>query len=37
MGKKAGDEVTVVTPTGKREMEILKLSTIHDEAEVAEK
>jgi len=33
MGKKVGDEVTVVTPTGKREMEILKLSTIHDEAE----
>lgn len=33
MGKRVGDEVTVVTPTGKREMEILKLSTIHDEAE----
>ena len=33
MGKKVGDEVVVVTPTGKREMEILKLSTIHDEAD----
>jgi transcription elongation factor GreA len=30
MGKKEGDTVTVVTPTGKREMEILKLMTIHD-------
>jgi len=33
MGKKVGDEVVVVTPTGKRELEILKLSTIHDEAD----
>jgi len=32
MGKKVGDECTVVTPTGKRELEILKLTTIHDEA-----
>ncbi len=32
MGKKVGDECTVITPTGKREMEILKLTTIHDEA-----
>jgi transcription elongation factor GreA len=31
MGKKAGDSVTVITPTGNRELEILKLSTIHDE------
>lgn len=30
MGKKEGDSVTVVTPTGKREMDILKLATIHD-------
>lgn len=30
MGKQVGDTVTVVTPTGKRELEILKLSTIHD-------
>lgn len=33
MGKKVGDEVTVVTPTGKRELEILKLATIHDQAD----
>ena len=33
MGKQVGDEVTVVTPTGKRELEILKLTTIHDEAQ----
>lgn len=33
MGKKEGDTVTVVTPTGKRDMDILKLTTIHDEAE----
>jgi transcription elongation factor GreA len=33
MGKKAGDTATVVTPNGKRELEILKLLTIHDEAE----
>jgi transcription elongation factor GreA len=32
MGKKVGDTTTVETPTGKREMEILKLTTIHDEA-----
>jgi len=30
MGKKAGDTVTVVTPNGKRELEILKLATIHE-------
>jgi transcription elongation factor GreA len=30
MGKKVGDEVTVVIPSGKREMEVLKLATIHD-------
>jgi transcription elongation factor GreA len=33
LNKKVGDETTVVTPNGKRELEILKLSTIHDEAE----
>ena len=32
MGKKVGDTATVVTPTGKRELEILKLTTVHDEA-----
>ena len=31
--KKVGDSTTVVTPNGKRELEILSLSTIHDEAE----
>jgi len=31
--KKVGDTAIVVTPTGKRELEILKLSTIHDDAE----
>ena len=31
LNKKVGDEAIVVTPNGKREMEILKLSTIHDE------
>lgn len=30
VGKEVGDTVTVVTPNGKREMEILKLSTIHE-------
>ena len=33
MGKKVGDSATVVTPTGKRELEVLKLTTIHDEEE----
>lgn len=32
MGKKVGDTATAVTPGGSREMEILKLTTIHDEA-----
>jgi transcription elongation factor GreA len=31
LGKKTGDVATVVTPNGKRELEILKLVTIHDE------
>jgi len=30
IGKKVGDMATVVTPNGKREMEVLKLITIHD-------
>src|ERR1700742_5167686 len=30
IGKEVGDSATVVTPTGKRELEILKLKTIHD-------
>ena len=32
MGKKVGDVSEVVTPAGKRELEVLKLTTIHDEA-----
>lgn len=32
IGKQVGDMATVVTPNGKREMEVLKLTTIHDEA-----
>ena len=33
LGKKVGDMATVVTPNGKRELEVLKLITIHDAAE----
>ena len=33
MGKKVGDSAVVVTPNGRREMEVLKLTTIHDEAQ----
>jgi transcription elongation factor GreA len=32
LNKKVGDEAVVVTPNGKRELEILSLVTIHDEA-----
>ena len=32
LGKKVGDLVTVQTPAGKKEFEVLKLTTIHDEA-----
>jgi transcription elongation factor GreA len=31
IGKKAGDTAMVVTPAGKRELEVLTLTTIHDE------
>jgi transcription elongation factor GreA len=31
VGKREGDVTTIVTPNGKRELEILKLTTIHDE------
>ena len=31
VGKQVGDVATIVTPNGKRELEILKLTTIHDE------
>src|SRR5579862_6588609 len=33
MGKKVGDTAIVVTPNGRREMEILTLTTIHEEAQ----
>ena len=33
LGKKLGDVATVVTPNGNRELEVLKLITIHDEVE----
>ena len=36
VGKRVGDIATIVTPNGKRELEILKLITIHDEAAAAE-
>lgn len=32
LGKKVGDIATVQTPGGKKEFEVLKLTTIHDEA-----
>ena len=32
MGKKVGDTAVAITPNGKREMEILRLTTVHDEA-----
>ena len=32
LNKEAGDEIVVSTPNGKREFELLKLITIHDEA-----
>jgi len=32
VGKRVGDVATIVTPNGKRQLEILKLTTIHDEA-----
>ena len=33
MGKKVGDVTTVVTPGGSRELEVLKLATMHDTAD----
>src|SRR5215813_8515654 len=32
LNKKVGDTATVVTPNGKRELEVLSLTTMHDEA-----
>ena len=37
VGKRVGDVATIVTPNGKRELEILKLATVHDEANDDEK
>lgn len=34
IGKEVGDTAVVTTPNGKRELEILKLTTIHDSAPV---
>lgn len=36
VGKRVGDVATIITPNGKRELEVLKLTTIHDEAGKAE-
>jgi transcription elongation factor GreA len=33
LNKKVGDEAIVVTPNGKRELEILSLTTIHDDGD----
>ncbi|HWZ43961.1 MAG TPA: transcription elongation factor GreA [Candidatus Saccharimonadales bacterium] len=33
MGKQVGDTAVVVTPNGNREMEVLKLTTVHDEVQ----
>ena len=33
LGKQVGDVATVITPNGKRELEVLKLVTIHDATE----
>jgi transcription elongation factor GreA len=33
LNKKVGDTTQVVTPSGKREMEVLKLTTMHDKTE----
>jgi len=35
LNKKVGDTAVVVTPNGNREMEVLSLTTIHDEAEAS--
>ena len=34
VGTKVGEVATIVTPNGKRELEVLKLTTIHDVVEV---
>ena len=37
VGKRVGDVASVVTPNGKRELEVLKLTTVHDDAGEDEK
>jgi len=32
MGKREGDEVDITTPSGRRRFEVVRLTTIHDEA-----
>jgi len=32
LGKRVGDDVSVQTPAGPREFEVLRIKTIHDEA-----
>jgi transcription elongation factor GreA len=32
VGRRVGDVATIVTPNGKRKLEVLKLTTVHDEA-----
>jgi transcription elongation factor GreA len=31
LNRKVGDEIEVATPAGKKEFEVVRLSTIHDE------
>jgi len=33
LNKEEGDEIKVVTPSGRRAFELVKLKTIHDDAE----
>ena len=33
VGKRVGDTAAIVTPNGKRQLEVLKLTTVHDEAD----
>jgi transcription elongation factor GreA len=32
VGRRVGDVATIITPNGKRQLEILKVTTIHDES-----
>jgi transcription elongation factor GreA len=33
LNKEEGDDISVVTPSGRRKFELVKLTTIHDEAD----